>query len=72
MPNNMWSIGFCESIKTWYVYRGVSSGDLSEDEYLHSDGKVRLLAIDHNGEPTGYYPSEEAAQAAITKWNSRN
>jgi len=71
MRNNMWSIGFCELTKVWYIYRGVLSGDPSEDEYLHSDGKVRLLAIDSQGEPTGYYSSEEAAQTAIKLWRDR-
>lgn len=67
MTTSMWSIGYCKATKVWYIYRGSPPS-----EYLHSDGKIRLLAIDHNGEPTGYYVSEEAAQAAIKTWNLLN
>lgn len=61
--SNMWTIEFCKSTKVWYIHR---------EEFLHSDGQVRPLAIDSQGEPTGYYPSKKAAQAAIETWNRKN
>ena len=35
------------------------------DKYLHSGGYWRDTALNDKGDSTGYFPSEEAAQAAL-------
>lgn len=52
----------------WFVYAG-----WDKFLHLHSDGETRLGTQNTvTGEFTGYFPSREAAEAAVERWRQEN